>query len=118
MTRRHLWLDLARGLAVVSMLVAHTAPAGGIFNVTEYLTAPLFAALIGASLHHALERWRGSTGRFLASAALRGLLLFLAGVALQPVYLQIVVVLQWLGALSVVLALVVVLRLPARLLHQ
>lgn len=110
---RHLWLDLARGLAIISMLVAHTAPVGGIFNVTEYLTAPLFAAMIAASLHYAFEMWRGGTGRFVAAMSLRGAVLFLGGVALQPLYLQIVVVLQWLGALTVVAAIVVALRLPS-----
>lgn len=57
MRPRHLWLDIARGAAVISMLIAHTAPVGGVFNVTEYLTAPLFAALIGASLSYSWEAW-------------------------------------------------------------
>lgn len=44
------WPDLARGVAVVSMLVAHTAPVGGILNLSEFLTAPLFAMIVGVSV--------------------------------------------------------------------
>ena len=50
MTGRLTWLDLARGFAVISMVVAHTSPWGGILNVSEYVTAPWFAMLIGISL--------------------------------------------------------------------
>lgn len=110
MHTRQLWLDLARGLAVVSMVIAHTAPAGGIFNVTEYLTAPLFAAAIGAGVELARRSWLDGAVRFVGAHTVRGALLFLAGVLLQPLYWQIVVVLQWLGALTVVIAVLVVVR--------
>lgn len=108
---RHVWMDLARGLAVVSMFVAHTSPAGGILAVSEYVTAPLFAALLGGAAHHVFERWRGGTGRYLLAMSLRGLILLGAGMLAQPIYAQIVVVLQWLGALSIPMALILVLRL-------
>ncbi|MHA6525785.1 DUF418 domain-containing protein [Tessaracoccus sp. G1721] len=114
MQTRQLWLDLARGLAVVSMVVAHTAPAGGIFTVTEYLTAPLFAAAIGAGIELAWRGWRDGALRFVGEYAVRGALLFLAGVLLQPLYWQIVVVLQWLGALTVIVAVLVALRVRGR----
>ena len=94
MRTRQLWLDLARGLAVISMVVAHTAPAGGIFTVTEYLTAPLFGAAIGAGIELAWRGWRSGSARFVGTNAVRGALLFLAGVLLQGVYWQVVVVLQ------------------------
>jgi len=110
MHTRQLWLDIARGIAVVSMVIAHTAPAGGIFNVTEYLTAPLFAAAIGAGVELAWRSWRDGAVRFVGAYTARGALLFLAGVLIQPLYWQVVVVLQWLGALTVVLAVLVVLR--------
>lgn len=109
MQSRLVWLDVVRGLAVLSMFVAHVAPVGGIFNVTEYLTAPLFAMTIGASAALAWDSWRGSAGRFVTAYALRGALLFLSGLALQPVYNQIVVVLQWLGIVTVLIAPLVVL---------
>ena len=40
MTGRLAWLDLARGFAVISMVLAHTSPWGGVLNASEYLTAP------------------------------------------------------------------------------
>lgn len=97
-------LDAARGLAVVSMLVAHLSPVGGPLNVTEYLTAPLFAVVIGVSMGLVLAERRPTTGSFLRDNALRGVLLVLLGVGLQEAYAQIVVVLPYLGLLVVVLA--------------
>ena len=103
-------LDLARGLAVLSMLVAHLSPVGGLLDVTEYLTAPLFAVVIAISMALRLD-----TGvpawRVIGDNVLRGLLLLLVGVVLQLLYAQIDVVLPYLGVLVVVLApLVVLLR--------
>ncbi len=101
---RLFWIDLARGLAVVSMIVAHTSPWGGLWNVSEYLTAPLFAFLVGLSLHLAWLRSERSYGRFVLANVLRGLLLVGAGELLQLAYWAIIVVLQWLGVLTIVLA--------------
>ncbi len=122
---RLLWLDLARGLAVVSMVIAHTAPWGGVFVGTEYLTAPWFAMLVGISLLLAWDKTGGGTGAksgarsgeqtpsrtgaFIAANVARGLLLLLAGELLQRAYWQIDVVLQTLGLLTIVLAPLVVL---------
>ena len=53
--QRFVGVDLARGLAVVFMIFAHTSPSA-IDIPTEYLTAPLFALLIGVGLELA---WRG-----------------------------------------------------------
>ena len=47
---RLVWVDVARGLALVSMFLAHAAPSGGpggALHLTEFLTAALFAALVG-----------------------------------------------------------------------
>lgn len=104
---RQTWLDLARGLAVVSMIVAHTSPWGGLWNVSEYLTAPLFAFLVGVSLHLAWLRGGRHYGRYVLANIVRGLLLVLAGELLQSVYFPIIVVLQTLGVLTIVLAPVV-----------
>lgn len=48
--RREHNVDMLRGLALVSMFVAHCAPGGGrtlLFALSEFATAPLFALLIG-----------------------------------------------------------------------
>ena len=97
-------LDAARGLAVVSMLIAHLSPVGGPANITEYLTAPLFAVVIGVAMGLVLEDRRPPAGTFLRDNALRGILLVLLGVLLQATYDQIVVVLPYLGILIIVLA--------------
>lgn len=108
MTGRLAWLDLARGFAVISMVIAHTSPWGGVFNATEYLTAPWFAMLIGISL---LLAWDDSRGWvvFVFGNVTRGLILILLGEWLQRQYAQIDVVLQTLGLLVIVLAPVVAL---------
>jgi len=106
---RLMWLDLARGLAVVSMVIAHTSPWGGVLNGTEYLTAPWFALLIGISLLLAWEKADGRAGVFIVSNVYRGLVLVLVGEWLQRVYWQIDIVLQTLGLLTIVLAPLVVL---------
>ena len=97
-------LDAARGLAVVSMLVAHLSPVGGPANITEYLTAPLFAVVIGVAMGLVLEDRRPPAGTFLRDNALRGLVLVVLGIGLQELYTQVVVVLQYLGLLVIVLA--------------
>ena len=97
-------LDAARGLAVVSMLVAHLCPVGGPANITEYLTAPLFAVVIGVAMGLVLDDRRPAASTFLRDNALRGLLLVVLGVLLQELYDQIVVVLPYLGLLIIVLA--------------
>lgn len=101
---RLFWLDLARGLAVVSMIVAHTSPWGGLWNVSEFLTAPLFAFLVGVSLHLAWARSPRRYAVFVVANLLRGLLLVVLGLLLQKVYWNIIVVLQTLGVLTIVLA--------------
>jgi uncharacterized membrane protein YeiB len=111
---RQFWLDLARGLAVVSMIVAHTSPWGGLWNVSEYLTAPLFAYLVGVSLHLAWVKSPQPYWQFVLANVLRGLLLVVLGELLQPVYWSIIVVLQTLGVLTIVLAPVVPLLVRRR----
>lgn len=107
--RRLSWLDLARGLAVVSMIVAHTSPWGGILNGSEYLTAPWFATIVGISLLLAWQKAAGHPGQFIAGNIARGLILIAVGEVLQRLYSQIVIVLQTLGLLTIVVAPLVVL---------
>ena len=103
-TRRLDGLDAARGLAVVSMLVAHLSPVGGVLDVSEYLTAPLFAVIIGISMGVRLTERRPAPTWFLLDNAQRGLVLIVLGVLLQAIYAQIDVVLPYLGVLIIVLA--------------
>lgn len=70
------WIDAARGVALFSMFVAHTAPSGGpagVLNLTEHLTAALFAALIGVSAR--LEAGRTGLGPALLRSLWRGAVL-------------------------------------------
>jgi uncharacterized membrane protein YeiB len=115
LTRRLDGLDAARGLAVVSMLVAHLCPVGGPFTLSEYLTAPLFALVVGVSMGLVLRERRPRPADFLRDQTQRGLVLVVLGLALQPMYHQIDVVLPYLGLLVVVLAPLALLlhRLPA-----
>ena len=71
-------LDAARGLAVVSMLVAHLSPVGGPATITEYLTAPLFAVIIGTSMGIHLRDRSPHPDRFLGDNLQRGLMAPLA----------------------------------------
>ncbi|WP_392544668.1 acyltransferase family protein [Oryzobacter telluris] len=103
-TARLAGLDLARGLAVVSMLVAHLSPVGGLFDVSEYLTAPLFAVVIGVAMGVQLDRRHPGVIPFLVANLQRGLVLVVLGLVLQLLYGQIVVVLPYLGLLVLVLA--------------
>ncbi len=97
-------LDVARGLAVLSMLVAHLSPVGGVLGLSEYLAAPLFAVVLGAAMGIALARTGTDPVRFVADNALRGVLLVVLGLLLQAVYGQVDVALPVLGVLVVVLA--------------
>lgn len=71
---RLVWLDVARGLALLSMFTAHVAPSPGplgVLNLSEFLTAALFAALVGASVDLEADRcgWPRAAGATLVRAA-------------------------------------------------
>lgn len=105
---RDLGIDAARGLALVSMFVAHFAPTagpGGVLDLSEYLTAPLFAFLIGWGA----QLGRGRHGEVVA-VLVRATALIGIGLLLERTDAQIVVVLVWLGALT--LLCLVLVRLP------
>ena len=103
-TDRLVGLDLARGLAVVSMLVAHLSPVGGVLDLSEYLTAPLFAVVIGVAMGLQLGRRHPGVIPFLVANVQRGLVLLVLGLVLQLLYGQVDVVLPYLGILILVLA--------------
>ncbi|MDY6054684.1 hypothetical protein [Micrococcus sp.] len=98
---RLVWVDVARGLALVSMMIAHTAPSGGpagVLNLSEFLTAALFAALVGVG--SALERRRYGAGRTLVLAAVRALALWAAAFLADLFGAQVVDILRHLALVT------------------
>ncbi|WP_409480485.1 hypothetical protein [Micrococcus luteus] len=113
---RLVWVDVARGLALVSMVVAHTAPTGGpggVLHLSEHLTAPLFAALVGVGARLEAE-WLGR-GRAVPRALVRAAALFGAVWLTGHFGAAVVNVLAHLAVLTVVMALLAALPLGAHL---
>ncbi|MCV7681877.1 hypothetical protein M3C12_000455 [Micrococcus luteus] len=113
---RLVWVDVARGLALVAMMVVHAAPAGGpdgVLRLAEHLTAPLFAALVGVGARLEAERLgpRRSVPRALIRAAA------LCGAAWLTGHLgaEVTDVLAHLAVLTVLMALLAALPLAAHL---
>ncbi len=96
-------VDLARGLGVATMIVAHTSPSA-VDLPAEYLTAPLFATLIGVGLGLAQGSRGTGTVEFLLANAWRAVVLVLLGRWLQSHYALIDIVLPTLGILILALA--------------
>lgn len=109
---RDLGVDLARGLAVVAMVVAHVkvwwpfdhGAAGYVLAQVNNVASPLFCLLMGVSAGIVLTRSRGAmTGApFVARNAVRGLVLVLAGLLLEQLETFVAIVLQALGVVLVV----------------
>ncbi|QCX27002.1 heparan-alpha-glucosaminide N-acetyltransferase domain-containing protein [Nocardioides jishulii] len=94
-------VDLARGVAIISMFVAHTAPTagpGGVLMLSEYLTFPLFALLVGAGVELGARRTR--VWEHGAASLVRAAALLLAGWLLAKAGAWIVIVLAPLGLLT------------------
>ncbi len=93
-----------RFLALVSMYVAHVAPVPGpahVLELSEYLTMPLFALLVGVGRPAGCApagpgHWAATLGRALALVGL--------GLALERAEAQVVIVLAHLGVLVLVAA--------------
>ncbi len=113
MSQRRTDVDLVRFLALASMYVAHVAPVPGpahVLELSEYLTMPLFALLVGVGTQ--LGAWgTASTLHRWWSIAVRAAVLVLLGLALERAGAQVVIVLVHLGVLVVVAGLLV--RLPS-----
>ena len=112
---RAVGIDLARAGAVVSMYVAHVAPSTGplgLLEVSEYLTAALFATLVGVGAQLSADR-RGDAPwwQVHAVAVARGLALVLVGIMLEQWDAQVVIILIYLGVLTLVMS--VLTRLPS-----
>lgn len=96
------------------MYVAHVAPSDGpgqALLLSEFLTAPLFALLVGVGAELSARRPRRSHAW--RSALVRGAVLLGIGVWLASLPSQILIVLVWLGVLTWVMAGVA--RLPSAL---
>ncbi len=99
---RLIGIDLARCVALVSMFVAHTAPTagpGGVLTLSEFLTMPLFAALLGASSY--LSSQHMNLTFLFASSVVRGILLIALGLWLETWGAAVDIILQYLGVLSI-----------------
>ncbi|MCF6377058.1 hypothetical protein L2K70_05545 [Nocardioides KLBMP 9356] len=110
MTHRRPDVDLVRFVALVSMYVAHVTPIQGpahVFELSEYLTMPLFALLVGVGAELGAHR-RGA--RHWYAVVVRALALVALGLALERAGAQVVVVLAHLGVVLVLAALLA--RLP------
>lgn len=87
----------------MSMFVAHTAPSAGpgdLLQVSEYLTFPLFAVLVGVGAE--LSARRHSAVDHFAGSLVRGLALVALGWILVEFGAQVVIVLAPLGVLTLV----------------
>src|SRR5688500_14735395 len=103
MSQRRTDVDLVRFLALASMYVAHVAPGPGplrLLELSEYLTMPLFALLVGVSAQ--LGARSGTGVRWWRSMGVRAAVLIGLGVALEQAGAQVVIVLVHLGVLVVV----------------
>lgn len=99
---RLLFVDWARGAAYVLMVIAHVAPGDGparILLVSEFLTAPLFALLIGvgAQLSWSASGQRG--WRYVAREVVRAALVFTLGMVLAQSAASVLIVLMHLAVL-------------------
>ncbi|MEU4207069.1 hypothetical protein [Rothia terrae] len=102
-TGRIIGIDLARFVALVSMFVAHTAPSagpGGVLTLSEFLTMPLFAALLGASAYLSLQHMNMTF--LFASSVVRGIVLIALGMWLDTWGASVDIILQYFGVLSIV----------------
>ena len=98
--RRDLRVDAVRGVALVSMYLAHCAPSAGPGNVielTEYATYPLFALLVGVGAQ--LGR-RSTSSPWWVGPLVRGAALLLVAHLLTQLITQVYIVLAFLGVLT------------------
>ncbi|MCS5718256.1 DUF1624 domain-containing protein [Herbiconiux sp. CPCC 205763] len=99
-------LDVARGLALIGMLFAHTVPETDAETVFDGRSSILFAVIAGVSLGLMTGGQRGvapdARGRAAGIVALRGLLLILFGVALTAFDTPIAIILDTYGFLFLV----------------
>src|SRR4051812_3593520 len=100
-------VDIARGIAVLGMFVAHVLPDGETENLADGRSSVLFATLAGVSLGlitgGADPAPSGSRRRLLGGVALRGITLILLGLFLWSLGSGIAIILDYYGAFFLVL---------------
>lgn len=112
-TARDIRVDVTRGVALLSMFVAHTAPdlpfLRPVSVVADHLTAALFAVLIGAGtmLGRAAHQISGrTTAGYVLAVLIRAACLFGLGMITDELGAQVVGILMHLALLSLLCALV------------
>lgn len=99
---RLLFVDWARGTAYVLMVIAHVAPGDGparILLVSEFLTAPLFALLIGVGAQLSWSASGPHGWRYVLREVVRAVLVIALGVLLMQSAASVLIVLVHLGLL-------------------
>ena len=99
---RLLFVDWARGAAYVLMVIAHVAPSDGparIMLVSEFLTAPLFALLIGVGAQLSWSASGNGRWRYVLREAVRAALVIALGLLLMQSAASVLIVLVHLGVL-------------------
>lgn len=99
---RLLFVDWTRGAAYVLMVVAHVAPGDGparILLVSEFLTAPLFALLIGVGAQLSWSTSGEHGWRYVLREAVRAVLVIALGLLLMRSAASVLIVLVHLGVL-------------------
>jgi uncharacterized membrane protein YeiB len=119
-TLRNLGVDLARGLALLAVFVAHTAPIGPSSPMPERLllaandlAAPLFTLLFGTSAGlaaRAARREGRSRAQFRLFFAVRAAVLIVFGVLAVIIQPAVIPILHYLGAVGLLLLPVLYLR--------
>ncbi len=105
MSQRRTDVDVVRFLALASMYVAHVAPVPGpahVLELSEYLTMPLFALLVGVGAQLGVWAAGPATRRWWWSMAVRATVLVGLGLVLDLAGAQVVIVLVHLGVLVLV----------------
>ncbi|AGW42372.1 hypothetical protein O159_24250 [Leifsonia xyli subsp. cynodontis DSM 46306] len=112
---RILGVDLARGVALLAMFVAHTAPLTRespfplkLLTFSDHFAMPLFAVMIGvsaglASRNALADGQRASQSRFRNGFAIRGLLLIALGILAGFFGAQVYPILHYCGAVCLLL---------------
>ncbi len=100
-------VDIARGLAVLGMFVAHVLPDGETENLADGRSSVLFATLAGVSLGlmtgGAEPAPRSERSRLVVAVTLRGLALILLGLLLWTLDSGIAIILDYYGSFFLVL---------------
>ena len=99
---RLLFVDWARGAAYVLMVIAHVAPSDGparILLVGEFLTAPLFALLIGVGAQLSWSAAPQHGRRYVLREVVRAALVFALGLLLTLSAASVLIVLMHLAVL-------------------